>query len=172
MLNSILCTLFSVACTISNIFCYVFGGSAPDTVSGVIVWLLPIAIPSMYSTLFLSYTNSLSPKELKKWPDKIYVLHSISQIFCALTTSFVTSLLAWATVTMLFSLLNPLGGKEDSDPEFVAWGWIFIVILAYIICYIVVVGVSWIPYIGRAARYSNKWVALRVWVSFCAVSEC
>ncbi|TGO28142.1 hypothetical protein BPAE_0031g00070 [Botrytis paeoniae] len=159
MFGSILCTFLSVACTISAIFWYVFGGSAPDTVFGGIVWLLPIATPSMYSPSLLLYTFILSPEQRKERPDKIYVLQSISQIFCALTTNLVASLTAWAAVTALFSLLEPLGGKEDLAFELFLWCVEFYLILMSIVFYIAVVAFSWKPYAERAARYSdNGWL--------------
>ncbi|KAF7946593.1 hypothetical protein EAE96_009588 [Botrytis aclada] len=156
MFGSILCTFLSVACTISAILWYVFGGPAPDTVSGDIVWLLPIVIPPMYSPALLIYTFEISRR--KERPDKIYILHSISQIFCALTINFVASLVAWETVTALFSSLEPLGGKEDSgDP--VKWAAWFFLMMICMVLYIGAVVLSWMPYAERAARYSdNGWL--------------
>ncbi|TGO49306.1 hypothetical protein BCON_0214g00220 [Botryotinia convoluta] len=159
MFTSILYTFLSVACTISAISWYVFGGSAPDTVSGDIVWLLPIVIPSMYSPSLLLCTLTLSPEELKERPDKIYILHSISKIVCALTINFVASIVAWAIVTELFSHVEPLCGKEGQGSDPIIWIAVFLGIFACIVFNIGAVVFPWVPYAERAARYSdNGWL--------------
>lgn len=157
MFGTILCTFLSVAGTISAISWCVLAGSAPDTVSGDRLRLLPIVVPFVYSQALLMYPLTLSPEELKARSDKTYILHSISQIFCALTMDLVASLLAWMSCNALFSILGPFGGKEDK--EFCAVIWVALLIGIFSCIVLITIGqvvISWVPYIIRAARYSEN----------------
>ncbi|KAF7896170.1 hypothetical protein EAF00_006185 [Botryotinia globosa] len=159
MFGTILCTFLSVACTISAISWYVLVGSALDTVSGDSLWLLPIIMPFMYSQALLIYTVTLSPEKLKARSDKIYILHSISQIFCTLTIDSVASFAIWVTSTELFSYVEPLAGKAGKESCVVIWVvWLCGLVLFIVFPIGAVVYSSWMPYIERGARYSeNGW---------------